>query len=156
MQTVVGQNLSKKPVSSSPEQLVQEFLLVVRSGVNPERTKDFMADKVLAHQVNAESPVTVIRTPQNYTDHVKEFLQLYGRFEFEITELIAQGNKVYARWKQTGKHLADIDGYKATGLPLVEFASAVYLVENGKITEYWIQVDRMGMEQQLKKNAGSN
>ena len=60
---------------------------------------------------------------------------------------------MYARWKQTGKHLAEIDGYPATGLPLIEVASAVYRLENGKIVEYWIQIDRAGFDKQLKQNA---
>jgi predicted ester cyclase len=111
-----------------------------------------MADTVLAHQMNAEKQETVKRTPQNYTEHVKDFIRLYGHYEFEITELITQGNKVYARWEQTGRHLADIDQYKATGLPLTEIGSSVYRVENGKIAEYWIQLDREGFNQQLQQN----
>lgn len=111
-----------------------------------------MADSILAHQVNSENPVTVHRTPSNYAAHVNEFLSLFGRFEFAVTELMADGNKVYARWTQKGRHLADIDNFKATGLPLIEYTSAVYRVKNGKIVEYWLQSDRFGFELQLKQN----
>ena len=48
--------------------------------------------------------------------------------------------------------MADIDQYKATSLPLTEIGSAVYRVENRKIVEYWIQLDRLGMEIQLQQN----
>jgi reactive intermediate/imine deaminase len=140
-----------KPITAGD--VVRQFLNEVRTGLHPEKAKEYMADTVWAHQVNAESPTTVKRTPQNYTDHVHYFLQLFGKFEFEIQEFISQGNKVYVRWKQTGKHSKDIDGYKPTGLPLVEYTSAVYRVENNKIAEYWIQMDRLGMEEQLKRNA---
>jgi predicted ester cyclase len=133
------------------EQIVRDFLLTVRSGKNPDLAKDFMAGKVLAHQMNSEHPQTVERTPENYAAHVKEFLEMYGQFEFEITELIAQDHKVYARWKQTGKHLTEVDGYPPTGLPLIEIASAVYRLENGKIVEYWIQIDRAGFDKQLQQ-----
>lgn len=77
---------------------------------------------------------------------------MYGNFTFEVTELIAEGDKVYARWIQHGKHLAEIDGYQATGKPLAEIASAVYRLEHGKIVEYWIQIDRLGFEKQLQQN----
>lgn len=135
------------------KEIVQRFLAEVRSGLCPEKAGQYMADTVLAHQVNSENPVTVRRTPANYTAHVNEFLSLFGKFEFEVTELLADGDKVYARWIQKGKHLADIDSYTATQLPLVEFTSAVYRVEGGKIVEYWLQSDRLGMEEQLKNNA---
>lgn len=104
-----------------------------------------------AHQMNVERVYVVNRTPKNYSDHVKEFLKMYGNFTFEITELIAENDKVYARWHQTGKHLGEIDGNNATGKPISEIASAVYRLENGKIVEYWIQIDRFGFEKQLSE-----
>jgi predicted ester cyclase len=77
---------------------------------------------------------------------------MFGQFSFEITDLIAEEDKVYARWKQIGNHLAEIDGYQPTGNPLIEIASCVYRLENNKIAEYWIQIDRLGFEKQLQQN----
>ena len=71
---------------------------------------------------------------------------------FDITELNGQDDKVYVRWKQTGTHIGEVDGYKPTGKELVEFASCVYRVQNHKIVEYWVQGDRLGFELQLKNN----
>ncbi len=156
LQTVHAQIATKMTTRKSSAEIVREFLQVVRSGKAPDRAAEYLAPQVLAHQVNAENPVTVPRTPDNYADHVREFLKLYGPFTFEVTELIGQEDKVYARWKQTGKHLAEIDGYPPTGLPLVELASAVYRLENGRIVEYWIQIDRLGFERQLQHNAKLN
>lgn len=135
------------------KEVVKGFLVEVRSGLHPEKAGQYMADTVLAHQVNSDNPVTVRRTPANYTAHVNEFLSLFGRFEFRVTELLADGEKVFARWEQRGVHLSQIDGYAPTGLPLIEYTSAVYRVEKGKIVEYWLQTDRAGMETQLKRNA---
>ena len=134
------------------EKVVSDFLQIVRSGKAPERAAEFMADTIIAHQMNSEKQEAIKRTPQNYTEHIREFLNQYGGYSFNITALIASNNKVYARWEQTGKHIADIDQYKATGLPLTEIGSAVYRVENGKIIEYWIQLDRLGMDIQLQQN----
>lgn len=138
--------------NQQPKEIINAFLQIVRSGISPERAPEFMADMVIANQMNAETQETIKRTPQNYVEHVKEFITLYGKYEFEVTELIANDNKVYARWKQTGKHLTDIYPFKATGLPLIEIGSAVYRVENGKIVECWIQTDRKGFDLQLQRN----
>jgi reactive intermediate/imine deaminase len=143
---------AKMDNTQQSEKIVSQFLQIVRSGKNPERATEFMADTVIANQMNSEGTEAIKRTPQNYKEHIEEFLSLYGHYTFEITELIANNDKVYARWKQTGKHLADIDQYKATWLPLTEIGSAVYRVEKGKIVEYWIQIDREGFNMQLKKN----
>ena len=146
-----AQNISTSKTGEA-EKIVRGFFQIVRSGREPERAAEFMADTVLAHQMNSENPETIKRTPQNYADHVKEFLIQYGRYDLEVTELISNKDKVYVRWKQTGKHLQDIDGHKATNLPLVEIGSAVYRIANGKIAEYWIQLDRQGFELQLQQN----
>ena len=136
----------------SSEKIVRDFLTNVRTGLRAEDAKLYMADTVLAHQVTSENPTTMKRTPVNYTNHVNEFKRLYGNYEFEITELIASKDKVYVRWKQTGKHIAEIDGFGPTKLPLIEYTSAVYRIEKKKIVEYWIQMDRLGFDLQLKTN----
>lgn len=148
-----AQPLPPMTTTQASEKIVRAFLQTVRAGKDPDAAGQYLAGNVLAHQLNAENMTTVERTPQNYADHVREFLKTYGPYAFEITELIAQDDKVYARWKQTGKHLAEIDGHPATGGPLVELASAVYRLEHGKIVEYWIQIDRLGFERQLQNLA---
>jgi len=151
-----GSNAQNKIMNTttSSEKTVREFLETVRSGKSPERASEFMANSVKAHQLNAENPETVNRTPENYTQHVKEFIQAYGHYQFEITELIASDDRVYARWKQTGNQIGNVDEFKASGLPVTEIGSAVYRVSNGKIVEYWIQIDRKGTEIQQQKNSG--
>lgn len=137
----------------APEQLVRAFFEQVRSGRHPDRAGEFLAPLVRAHQLVSEDPISVERTPQEYAEHVREMQDVFGQFELEITELLAQGDRVYVRWKQTGRHLTVHEGFQPTGLPVVEIASAVYRVDHGKIVEYWIQIDRAGTEAQLERDA---
>lgn len=136
----------------TPEQIVKKFFEEVRSGNNPDYATELMADQVLAHQVTSEEELTVTRSPKDYADHVKEMVETYGDFSLEIQEFMVQGNKVYVRWKQVGTHVGEVNGYQPTNLPVIEIASAVYRIEEEKIAEYWIQIDRAGIENQLKRN----
>jgi predicted ester cyclase len=147
----VAQQTIKNQTTSNKE-IIKQFLEQVRSGKHPDKAFLFMADTVNAHQVNSENQVIVKRTPQNYADHIRDFLKMYGNYSFEITELLAEGDKVYVRWLQTGNHLAEIDGYSPTGKPLTEIAGCVYRLDGGKIVEYWVQADRLGLEKQLALN----
>ncbi|CAN7564032.1 ester cyclase [Paenibacillus sp. LjRoot153] len=137
----------------SPRDVVQRFFQLVRSGLQPDAAHDYMAEQVLAHQMTAENESTVHRTPANYADHVREMLDTYGTFQLEVQELLSQEDRVYVRWKQTGTHIGQVDGFSPTGKPIIEIASAVYRVENEKIVEYWIQIDREGIRAQLERNA---
>ncbi|MGE7689978.1 ester cyclase [Lysinibacillus sp. NPDC097214] len=136
----------------TPEHIVKKFFEEVRSGKNPDYATELMAEQVLAHQVISEEELTVLRTPKDYADHVKEMVEVYGNFSLEIQEFMVQDNKVYVRWKQVGMHVGEVDGYQPTNLPVIEIASAVYRIENEKIAEYWIQIDRAGIENQLIRN----
>jgi predicted ester cyclase len=144
--------LEAAPPPATPKAVVEGFLQEIRTGAHPELAAQFLAPQVTAHQLNAEAPEDVLRTPADYARHVAEFKQTYGDFKFEVTELIADGDRVYARWRQTGCHLGAVDGYAPTHRKVVELASAVYRVANGRIVEYWIQVDRAGTEAQLRAN----
>ena len=139
--------------ASEPADVVRNFLIQVRSGKAPEQAAGFLAPKVVAHQLNSESEAIVHRNPEDYAAHVKDFRRAYGDYDFEITELLADGDRVYARWKQTGCHIGPVDGAAPSGLPVVEIASAVYRVKDGKIVEYWIQIDRKGIDVQVARNA---
>ncbi|MDR4984046.1 MULTISPECIES: ester cyclase [Bacillus cereus group] len=136
----------------TPEQIVRKFFEEVRSGNNPDYSNQFMAEKVLAHQIVSEEEQTVCRTPEDYAEHVREMIEVYGNFSLEIQEFLVQESKVYVRWKQVGMHVGEIDGYQPTGLPIIQIASAVYRIEDGKIVEYWIQIDRSGIQNQLERN----
>lgn len=133
---------------------IREFLLAVRSGAAPHRAAEFMAPSVTAHQMVSEAETTVLRSPSNYQAHVREMLATYGPFTFEIQELIAEGDRVYARWKQIGRHLQEIDGFAPSGKEITEIASATYRLVDGLIVEYWIQIDREGLRIQLERNKG--
>jgi predicted ester cyclase len=141
------------PTDTSPKSVVRHFLDEVRSGKATQKSSRYLAEEVLAHQMTSENETTVTRTPDDYANHVKDFQRIYGDFDFEVTELLADGDRVYARWKQHGCHIGPVDGFAPSGFPVVEIASAVYRVVDGKIVEYWIQVDRKGFESQIESNA---
>jgi predicted ester cyclase len=143
------------PTDTSPKAVVRHFLDEVRSGKAIQKSSRYLAEKILAHQMTSENETTVIRSPEDYSAHVKDFQRIYGDFDFEVTELLADGDRVYARWKQSGCHIGPVEGMAPSGLPVIEIASAVYRVADGKIVEYWIQVDRKGFESQIEWNAAN-
>ncbi|MBO4205555.1 ester cyclase [Micromonospora echinofusca] len=136
-------------MTADPVAVVREFLDVVRSGVEPDRAARLMAPTITAHQVQAENPTTITRTPQEYAEHVEEMLVAYGPFRVEVDELFGSGDRVYARWTQHGRHVGTVDGIAPTRRPVTQVTSCVYRVADGRIAEYWIQIDRWGLRAQL-------
>lgn len=141
----------------TPELIVERFFKEVRSGRNIHLASELMSEKVLAHQIQSEHEITIERSPIDYANHVQEMLDIYGAFTLEVQELFAsQQDKVYVRRKQVGTHIGEVDGFQSTGVPIIQLASTVYQVKDDKITEYWIQIDRAGIQSQLESNKKMN
>ena len=128
--------------ASVTRRVVTEFLTHVRSGRDLDRATDLMAPVVLAHQMTSEREVTIERTPENYADHVREMIETWGDFTLDVQEVLVDGARAYVRLVQTGRHAP-------TGRIVRQINAMVYHVEDGRITEYWMQIDRAGLAAQL-------
>jgi len=64
-------------------------------------------------------------------------------------DLLAEGDRVAARWTVEGTHRGDLLGIAATGRRFRLGGISIYLVADGKIAEQWEQLDRLGLLQQL-------
>lgn len=129
--------------------VVTHFLAEVRMTGDAASAARWMHDVVLCHQVVAERRETVERTPSQYADHVLDMLAAFGRFRFLVEDMLVDADRVYVRWRQLGRDKLDDAGGPGTDAPLTEVGSAVYRIEDGRIVEYWVQLDRWGLQAQL-------
>ncbi|MET7749749.1 ester cyclase [Micromonospora sp. NPDC005367] len=136
--------------SEVTRRVVGDFLRYVRSGREPQRAAEFMASTVRAHQVQSQDLTTVERTPDDYAEHVREMTATWGAFDLTIEEFLVDGARAYVRLSQVGRHLEPVDGIAPTGRTVRQINSVVYHVEDGLITEYWMQIDRAGLLAQLR------
>lgn len=66
-----------------------------------------------------------------------------------IEDELAEGNKVAARGYFTGTHTGDFMGIPPTGKTIHAKYIDIWTVEDGKLKDNWIQMDMMGLMQQL-------
>lgn len=130
--------------------VVAEFIARVRVTGDALAARELMGPSVSCHQMTSERAETIVRTPADYAAHVQEMIAAFGRFTYTVTDVLADDDRVYVRWRQDGHHLLTEDGRPGTGRPLRDLGSAVYRVEDGRIVEYWIQLDRLGLQRQLR------
>jgi predicted ester cyclase len=141
--------------SEVTRRVVTDFLHYVRSGVAPERASEFMAPLVLAHQVQSEGETMIERSPDDYAEHVREMIDRWGHFTLTVDELLVDSARAYVRLTQVGHDLGSDGGRQPTGGVVRQINSVVYHVEDGVISQYWIQIDRAGVANQLSSLAGS-
>ena len=64
-------------------------------------------------------------------------------------DIIAEGNKVMVRCIVKGKHEGFLFGYEASGNDIEMSGIIVFEVNDGMITNHWMQADSIGLIQQI-------
>jgi predicted ester cyclase len=66
-----------------------------------------------------------------------------------IEDLIAEGDKVVARWRARATHQGEYVGIPPTGKEVEFTGISVYRIEGGKIAESWTVEDELGLLRQI-------
>lgn len=69
--------------------------------------------------------------------------------QFEIDDLFAEGDRVAVRWTFHATHSGDFAGLKESNARVTQTGNVIYQIGHGKITRAWLQVDRLGLLQQI-------
>ena len=64
-------------------------------------------------------------------------------------DIIAEGDKVMVRFRVTGKHTGELFGCSPTGNDVNVSGIIVYEIANQKIVNHWMEVDSVGLMQQI-------
>ena len=86
-------------------------------------------------------------------DRMREFARsaprIYGRMHVALDDLIAEGDKVAARWTLTGMHEGELLGIPPTGKPLTITGINIYQIADGQIVALWAEEDFLGALRQM-------
>ena len=80
---------------------------------------------------------------------IAPLLQGFPDLRFTIQDMVAEGSRVVVRWTSQGTHRGMFAGTAPTGRQVSNQGIGIYRVEDGKIVESWVQVDRLGVLQQI-------
>lgn len=135
----------------SPANVVRGFLDEVRSGRRTDHAHRYLAPSVLAHQLTGEHEMTIRRTPADYAEHVEDMMAKHGDFSLDILTFVASDDLVSVVWRQTGERHPTGSGDAS---PIIELAACTYRVDDDRIVEYWLLLDRLGIARQLDHPVG--
>lgn len=77
------------------------------------------------------------------------FRQAFPDYWMKIEDLIAEGDKVVARFSQGGTHQGELMGIPPTGKTIQWTEMGILQIQNGKIVQSWYEVDMLGLMRQL-------
>lgn len=120
---------------------------IFEEGMNQNKPSVF-DELVASNYVNHDYP-TPVPGPEGFKMVVGMFFTGFPDMRVTIEETVAEGDRVNTRGYFTGTHQGEFNGIPATGKSIKLAYMDIWRLENGKATENWVQMDMMGLLQQL-------
>ncbi len=127
--------------------LMRRFYEEVFNQRNLAAIDDFVAPTFFNHSASQ------LGLPAGDLEHVKQFLsmvmQSFPDLHYAVEDLIAEGDKIVTRLSLSGTQQGAFMGIPPTGKQATISDIEIFRFTNGKAVECWVQVDFLGLLQQL-------
>ena len=125
------------------ESVIRNMLQAVQSGAVAD------VEKVFAPTwVNHDPSLP----PMQGLEGARMLIRLWSGFsnmQVTIEDSLSQGDRVAIRFRLRGTHTGELLGIPATGKAVNISATGIFRVVDGKATDNWVNVDALGLMQQL-------
>ncbi len=108
-----------------------------------------VADELIATNLVLRNPPAVINSLEDYKKGMAGFHKAFPDPRFTIDEPIADGDKVVVRWTLRGTQSGEYQGHPPTGKTIMVTGISLFRIADGKIQEITVNMDRLGMMEQL-------
>ena len=106
-------------------------------------------DELCAPNHLSHNPPTTTHGPEEYKQSYSMLLTAFPDLHFTIEDQLAEGDKVAARLTVSGTHTGVFMGIPPTGKHVTMTGIAISHWVGGKSDEVWINIDSLGLLQQL-------
>jgi steroid delta-isomerase-like uncharacterized protein len=89
------------------------------------------------------------RGPESVRKTIGYYTAAFPDTHFTIDDVIAEGDRVVARWTVRATHRGEFEGIAPTGKSVTVTGTTVMRIENGKLAEGWQNFDALGLMQQI-------
>ncbi|WP_035051647.1 ester cyclase [Andreprevotia chitinilytica] len=87
--------------------------------------------------------------PAEFAKTVETLRTGFPDVRFELDDVIAEGDRVAVRWTFHATHAGPFAGVQASHKQVTQNGIAIYRIRDGKLAQAWLQIDRLGMLQQI-------
>ena len=106
-------------------------------------------DELLAADYVLHDPALQVRGPQGFKAYVSAFRAAFPDMHATIEDQIAEDDRVAMRFTVHATHKGEFQGIAPTGKQVALSGIDIQHVIDGKIVENWVNLDALGLLQQL-------
>lgn len=130
--------------SEEHKTLARRFLKAF--GSNDQATlEEVLADDFVIHVPGMPGPVD----RKTHVQGIGIFAMAFSEVDINIEDQIAEGDKVASRGNFRATHTGNFHGLESTGKQVAINVLTIDRIKDGKIEERWLNMDDLGMMQQL-------
>jgi steroid delta-isomerase-like uncharacterized protein len=123
--------------------------LLAQFGAKIFHEKDFAAlDGLMRDDYIQHNPL-VGQGRKGFQDFFEAWFKASPDFKFELSQIVSEGDKVWAYGTYSGTHQGDWLGIPATGKSYRFHAVDIFRVQDGKLAEHWDVLDVYSLFKQL-------
>ena len=93
--------------------------------------------------------------PEGFRQFYDMIRKAFPDLRYTVEDLIAEGDKVVVRWSWEATHQGEFFGIQPTKMPAPMTGIAIYRLAEGQVTERWVELDLLGLQQRLMENQNS-
>jgi steroid delta-isomerase-like uncharacterized protein len=124
--------------------LVRRFFEVGPSQGDLRAARELLADDFALHV-----PLPCSPSIQGMIEVISACRAAFEHLEVTVDDLVAEGDRVAARFTARGIHRGDFMGQSATGRSITMTGIEIFRIENGRIAELWGEANLLGLMGQL-------
>jgi steroid delta-isomerase-like uncharacterized protein len=107
------------------------------------------ADELLATNFTLHTPLPSAPGIRGMNDVITACRAAFEHLNVTVEDLVAEGDRVAARFTARGIHKGAFMGLPPTGKTIAMTGIEIFRIENGKIAELWGEANLLGLMQQL-------
>jgi predicted ester cyclase len=107
-------------------------------------------DQVIApNWVNHDPSLPPLQGYEGFKQLTMLFRSAFPGFQTEIEDMLAEGDKVSARFRLRATNSGSFQGMPPTGKAVDVTGTGIFRIVDGKMTDNWVNLDMLGLLQQL-------
>jgi steroid delta-isomerase-like uncharacterized protein len=135
-------------MSEANKQLVRRWFEEVWNQKSESTIDAILDPDRKAHGLPQEDSILI--GPEDFKTIHRSFCGAFPDLHVTLEDVIAEDDRVAARWKMTGTHLGDHLGIVATGKKVSLSGSTFVIVRDGKFHDGWNHMDMGGLFARLR------
>ena len=130
---------------------IEENKAIVRRffEVGPSKGDLLAANELLSPYFSLHTPLPSAPGVQGIIDTITTCRAAFEHFNVKVEDMVAEGDKVTARFMARGIHKGSFMKLPPTGRPITMTGIEIFRIEDGKIAELWGEANLLGLLQQL-------